>query len=120
VVTAAVPLEEAAAWLGRWTGRLRRPWGPPTGAAVIPTANAPAGEPISISRLHAGESQNADVEAQGDPEPVVAFKTAIHTIDALLIATPEYNHGVPRVLKNGGDWASRPHRTSVLDCNRGR
>jgi NAD(P)H-dependent FMN reductase len=26
------------------------------------------------------------------------------------------NHGVPGVLKNALDWASRPHRASVLDC----
>ena len=28
--------------------------------------------------------------------------------DALLVATPEYNHGMPGVLKNAIDWASRP------------
>lgn len=57
---------------------------------------------------------NADVEAAGDPEPVVALKEAIATADALLIATPEYNHCVPGVLKNAIDWASRPARQSVL------
>ncbi|BAH39229.1 MAG TPA: NAD(P)H-dependent oxidoreductase [Gemmatimonas aurantiaca] len=55
-----------------------------------------------------------DLEAQGDPEPVVAMRRAIAEADALLIATPEYNHGVPGVLKNAIDWASRPPRGAVL------
>ena len=58
---------------------------------------------------------NADVEAKGDPDSVVAFKTAIGEADALLIATPEYNYGVPGVLKNAIDWASRPSGKSVLN-----
>lgn len=57
---------------------------------------------------------NQDVEAEGDPEPVQALKRAIAEADALLIATPEYNHGVPGVLKNAIDWASRPAHSSVL------
>lgn len=57
---------------------------------------------------------NADVEAAGDPEPVVALKSAIREADALLIATPEYNYGIPGVLKNAIDWASRPSDGSVL------
>lgn len=57
---------------------------------------------------------NADVEAQGDPEPVLAFKSSIEQADALLFATPEYNYGIPGVLKNAIDWASRPAATSVL------
>ena len=57
---------------------------------------------------------NHDVEAEGVPEPVQALKRAIGEADALLFATPEYNHGVPGVLKNAIDWASRPARASVL------
>jgi NAD(P)H-dependent FMN reductase len=54
------------------------------------------------------------VEAEGDPEPVAALKAAIRQADALLIVTPEYNFGVPGVLKNAIDWASRPPRGSAL------
>jgi len=57
---------------------------------------------------------NADVEADGDPAPVADFKRAIARADALLIATPEYNHCLPGVLKNAIDWASRPARQSAL------
>jgi chromate reductase len=57
---------------------------------------------------------DADVEAEGDPEPVGRFKQAIADADGLLIATPEYNHCIPGVLKNAIDWASRPRRASVL------
>jgi len=51
---------------------------------------------------------NADVEEQGDPLSVAEFKQAIRDAEALLIATPEYNYGMPWVLKNALDWASRP------------
>jgi chromate reductase len=57
---------------------------------------------------------NADVEAAGDPDPVVAFKDALRQADGLLIATPEYNYGAPGVLKNAIDWASRPPASTPL------
>ena len=57
---------------------------------------------------------DGDVEAAGDPEPVVALKDSIREADALLIATPEYNRGVPGGLKNAVDWASRPPLGSPL------
>jgi chromate reductase len=57
---------------------------------------------------------DGDVEAAGDPEPVVALKDAIREADALLIATPEYNRGIPGGLKNAIDWASRPPLGSPL------
>ena len=76
---------------------------------------APEGMTIDIFDLASIPLYNADVEAQGDPEPVAAFKTAIRHANALLIACPEYNHGVPGVLKNAIDWASRPPRTAALD-----
>lgn len=50
---------------------------------------------------------DGDVEAQGDPGGVVALKDAIRAGDGLLIATPEYHHGIPGVLKNALDWGGR-------------
>src|SRR5919202_311998 len=45
---------------------------------------------------------------------VDALKQAIERADAVLIATPEYNHSIPGVLKNALDWASRPFETNVF------
>lgn len=76
---------------------------------------APAGMEIRIFDGMADiPLYNQDVEATGDPEPVQALKRAIGEADALLVVTPEYNHGVPGVLKNAIDWASRPAGGSVL------
>ena len=77
---------------------------------------APAGMEITtFNRLGDIPPYNDDVMAKGDPEPVAAFKTAIREADAMLIATPEYNYGVPGVLKNAIDWASRPAGKSALN-----
>ncbi len=57
---------------------------------------------------------NEDVEKEGVPPSVDALRQAIRAADGLLIATPEYNHGVPGVLKNTFDWLSRPPRGSAL------
>ena len=69
---------------------------------------------ISIYDLKDIPLYNYDVEQQGDPAPVAAFKRAIEAADALLICTPEYQRSVPGVLKNALDWASRPAGKSVL------
>lgn len=42
------------------------------------------------------------------------LRAQVRHADALLFATPEYNHSVPAVLKNAIDWASRPMKTSAL------
>src|SRR5688572_1770438 len=60
-------------------------------------------------------SYNEDVEKQGDPPPVAALKEAIRAADALLVVSPEYNFGIPGVLKNAIDWASRPPGKSPLN-----
>ena len=76
---------------------------------------APAGVAIdSYEALGDIPPYNADVEAEGDPPPVRALKEGIQAADALLIATPEYNYGIPGVLKNAIDWASRPPATTPL------
>ncbi|HYH57676.1 MAG TPA: NAD(P)H-dependent oxidoreductase [Thermoleophilaceae bacterium] len=56
-----------------------------------------------------------DEDAEDAPPPaVVALKNAIADADAVLIATPEYNHSIPGVLKNALDWVSRPIAASPM------
>ncbi|HET9315477.1 MAG TPA: NAD(P)H-dependent oxidoreductase [Vicinamibacteria bacterium] len=76
---------------------------------------APPGMTIDTFELDLIPLYNGDVEAQGNPEPVAEWKEAIHRADAILVVTPEYNYGVPGVLKNAIDWASRPPGKSVLN-----
>lgn len=61
-------------------------------------------EPIEIAGL---PFYNADLEAEGDPLQVVTFKTSLRDADGVLMATPEYNNGIPAVLTNAIDWGSR-------------
>lgn len=42
------------------------------------------------------------------PKHVVELKQAIAEADALLLASPEYNHSLPGTLKNAIDWLSLP------------
>jgi chromate reductase, NAD(P)H dehydrogenase (quinone) len=69
---------------------------------------APDGMEVEVFELDDIPLYNADVEEEGYPEGVQAFHEALNRADAVLIATPEYQHGIPGVLKNAIDWASRP------------
>lgn len=63
-----------------------------------------------------GEIPLYDEELDTDPppSPVRALREALVNADALLVVTPEYNYGVPGLLKNALDWASRPVAASPL------
>ncbi|HEY0180216.1 MAG TPA: NAD(P)H-dependent oxidoreductase [Dokdonella sp.] len=57
---------------------------------------------------------DADADGDAPPPPVGELRAAIAASDGLVVATPEYNHGMPGVLKNALDWASRPFGRSTL------
>ena len=68
-------------------------------AAVASAPQHVAVEPfIGLGHLPMLEAPDAD------PAPVADFRAAIAAADAVLIATPEYGHSLPGVLKNALDW----------------
>lgn len=69
---------------------------------------APESMDVDVVDLRGIPLFDADVEERGDPGSVAEFKDRVARADALLVATPEYQHSVPGVLKNALDWASRP------------
>ncbi len=69
---------------------------------------APEGINITIGDISDVPIYNDDVYQQGFPQSVSRLREAVLSSDAVLIATPEYNHSVPGVLKNALDWISRP------------
>lgn len=75
---------------------------------------APEGVEVRISDL-VGELPLLNEDLDGDElEPVMRMRADVAAADAVLIATPEYNGGVPGVLKNALDWLSLPLGASVL------
>lgn len=71
-------------------------------------AMAPAGSAIEIASIASVPLYNGDEEAaHGLPEPVVQLKARLAAADGLILATPEYNNGVPGPAKNAVDWLSR-------------
>ena len=57
---------------------------------------------------------NQDLEAE-PPAQWTRFREQIEAADGVLFCTPEYNRGVPGVLKNAIDVGSRPYGRSVWD-----
>jgi chromate reductase len=47
---------------------------------------------------------NPDLDVEPAPDAVVKLRAAIQAVDGILIATPEYAHEMPGVLKNALDW----------------
>jgi chromate reductase len=78
-------------------------------------ALAPASLQLEIASLDEIPMYNQDLDRDGvRPEAVERLKRAVAGADAVLIATPEYNHSVPGVLQNAIDWLSRPAMRSPL------
>tara|TARA_Y100001970_G_scaffold37499_1_gene46338 strand:- start:19977 stop:20528 length:552 start_codon:yes stop_codon:yes gene_type:complete len=57
---------------------------------------------------------NQDLEASGTPAVVTDLKNEVARSDMVVIFSPEYNYGIPGLLKNAIDWLSRPFQAGSL------
>jgi chromate reductase len=73
----------------------------------------PGVELVEFDGLKAIPPYDEDDEPHGHGA-VHALREAIASADAVLVATPEYNHSLPGQLKNALDWISRPLAESPL------
>lgn len=69
---------------------------------------------LTIFPIDALPHYNEDLDIEDVAAPVQALRDAIAASDGVIIATPEFNHGLPGVLKNALDWASRPYCQAAL------
>jgi chromate reductase, NAD(P)H dehydrogenase (quinone) len=77
----------------------------------------PAGVTMDIVGIGDLPLYNGDLDlpiAKERPAAVQQFREALAKSDGLLIASPEYNYGIPGVLKNAIDWASRGEDSPLL------
>ncbi|WP_149181639.1 NAD(P)H-dependent oxidoreductase [Streptomyces sp. TRM49041] len=76
-------------------------------AVAVVEANGAAARLASVKDFEVPD-YDADVEkADGIPHGAERFRQRLLEVDALIIASPEYNASVPGVLKNLIDWTSR-------------
>ncbi|MDZ7842391.1 MAG: NADPH-dependent FMN reductase [Gammaproteobacteria bacterium] len=84
---------------GSWNTRLARALAERAPGDCEVEVVTPAGIPLYDGDLESKE---------GIPSAVEALKDRIASADGLVLVTPEYNQGVPGVMKNTIDWLSRP------------
>jgi chromate reductase, NAD(P)H dehydrogenase (quinone) len=76
---------------------------------------APEGVEVELwTGLKSVPPYDEDDDVEPAPPAVAELRHEIAAADGLLIATPEYNHSLPGVLKNAIDWASRPRASTAL------
>jgi len=77
-------------------------------------SRAPEGLEIAVVDISGFPLYDADLEVRAYPGTVLAAKRAVDEADGVLLATPEYNYGIPGVMKNAVDWLSRPYGDGTL------
>ena len=75
------------------------------------------GDNLDCSMIEIGDLPlyNQDYDALSEqPEAYVRFRDEVSSADGVLFVSPEYNRGIPGVLKNAIDVGSRPYGKSVF------
>ena len=71
---------------------------------------------LDCSMIEIGDLPLYNQDLDGTPpEQWVRFRQQIAAADGVLFCSPEYNRGIPGVLKNAIDVGSRPYGQSVFD-----
>ena len=74
------------------------------------------GENLDCSMIEIGDLPLYNQDLDGNPpEQWHRFREQVAAADGVLFCSPEYNRGVPGVLKNAIDVGSRPYGQSVFD-----
>lgn len=71
-------------------------------------------ELVVCEQLRAVPPYDADEDRDPWPPAVADLRDSVAESNAVLFATPEYNHSIPGQLKNALDWLSRPAGQSVF------
>src|SRR4051794_8909714 len=74
------------------------------------------GDNLDCSMIETGDLPlyNQDLDANPPPQ-WQRFREQVGAADGVLFVSPEYNRGIPGVLKNAIDVGSRPYGQSVFD-----
>ena len=74
------------------------------------------GDNLDCSMIEIGDLPLYNQDQDADPpEQYVRFRRQVADADGVLFVSPEYNRGIPGVLKNAIDVGSRPYGQSVFD-----
>lgn len=74
------------------------------------------GDNLDCSMIEIGDLPLYNQDHDSDPpEQYLRFRQQIAAADGVLFVSPEYNRGIPGVLKNAIDVGSRPYGQSVFD-----
>ena len=101
-----VPQHQRFRLLG-WSGSLRRA---SSSSAVLRALQQGLTPDVEMAIVGLGDLPlyNEDIDQGDGPPSVAALRAAVRAADGIVVVSPEYNHGIPGVMKNAIDWASRP------------